>query len=206
MVPLEDPIITETTSTLQEWGVLWKQLYVVSRTVVQRLYGIRYRTKTKQNSGAWSRVWIKTDLFLCLLQWWDKGGSGLYGNSWFFFTLCLLHLAALPAKVMKVLKKKTERTCSDSSSRDLPSHVVLTATLPFIFFSPPPSTYAGVEVAVARTPLMARGPVACYFTLRRFSGRSMPVSVGPLAISASSPDLPLFASLRSVRLHLPGQK
>uniref|UniRef100_A0A3Q2XU00 Dedicator of cytokinesis 3 n=1 Tax=Hippocampus comes TaxID=109280 RepID=A0A3Q2XU00_HIPCM len=27
-VPLEDPIITETTSTLQEWGVLWKQLYV----------------------------------------------------------------------------------------------------------------------------------------------------------------------------------
>lgn len=29
-MPLEDPIITETTSTLQEWGVLWKQLYVVS--------------------------------------------------------------------------------------------------------------------------------------------------------------------------------
>uniref|UniRef100_A0A8C5DA76 Dedicator of cytokinesis protein 3-like n=1 Tax=Gouania willdenowi TaxID=441366 RepID=A0A8C5DA76_GOUWI len=28
VVPLEDPIITETTSTLQEWGVLWKQLYV----------------------------------------------------------------------------------------------------------------------------------------------------------------------------------
>lgn len=37
---------------------------------------------------------------------------------------------------------------------------------------------------------MARGPVACNFTLRRSSGRSMPVSVGPLAISASSPDLP----------------
>lgn len=52
----------------------------------------------------------------------------------FFFTLCLLHLAALPAKVTKVLKKKTERTCSDSSSRDLPSHVVLTATLPFFYF------------------------------------------------------------------------
>ena len=32
VVPLEDPIITETTSTLQEWGVLWKQLYVVSST------------------------------------------------------------------------------------------------------------------------------------------------------------------------------
>lgn len=30
VVPLEDPIITETTSTLQEWGILWKQLYVVS--------------------------------------------------------------------------------------------------------------------------------------------------------------------------------
>uniref|UniRef100_A0AAR2LPT8 Dedicator of cytokinesis 3 n=1 Tax=Pygocentrus nattereri TaxID=42514 RepID=A0AAR2LPT8_PYGNA len=29
VVPLEDPIITESTSTLQEWGVLWKQLYVV---------------------------------------------------------------------------------------------------------------------------------------------------------------------------------
>uniref|UniRef100_A0A3P9JKJ7 Dedicator of cytokinesis 3 n=1 Tax=Oryzias latipes TaxID=8090 RepID=A0A3P9JKJ7_ORYLA len=28
VVPLEDPIITETTSTLQEWGILWKQLYV----------------------------------------------------------------------------------------------------------------------------------------------------------------------------------
>lgn len=37
VVPLEDPIITETTSTLQEWGVLWKQLYVVSRTVIRRL-------------------------------------------------------------------------------------------------------------------------------------------------------------------------
>ena len=32
VVPLEDPIITETTSTLQEWAVLWKQLYVVSHT------------------------------------------------------------------------------------------------------------------------------------------------------------------------------
>lgn len=30
VVPLEDPIITEVTSTLQEWSVLWKQLYVVS--------------------------------------------------------------------------------------------------------------------------------------------------------------------------------
>uniref|UniRef100_A0A8B9L4G3 Dedicator of cytokinesis 3 n=1 Tax=Astyanax mexicanus TaxID=7994 RepID=A0A8B9L4G3_ASTMX len=31
VVPLEDPIITESTSTLQEWGVLWKQLYVKHR-------------------------------------------------------------------------------------------------------------------------------------------------------------------------------
>lgn len=35
VVPLEDPIITETTSTLQEWGVLWKQLYVVSSSILQ---------------------------------------------------------------------------------------------------------------------------------------------------------------------------
>ncbi|TTC88574.1 Dedicator of cytokinesis protein 3 [Bagarius yarrelli] len=31
VVPLEDPIITECTSTLQEWGILWKQLYVKHR-------------------------------------------------------------------------------------------------------------------------------------------------------------------------------
>lgn len=43
VVPLEDPIITETTSTLQEWGVLWKQLYVVSSVVLQHLYHIRSR-------------------------------------------------------------------------------------------------------------------------------------------------------------------
>lgn len=37
VVPLEDPIITETTSALQEWGVLWKQLYVVSNTGTQHI-------------------------------------------------------------------------------------------------------------------------------------------------------------------------
>lgn len=37
VVPLEDPIITETTSTLQEWGVLWKQLYVVSSTILPHM-------------------------------------------------------------------------------------------------------------------------------------------------------------------------
>ncbi|KAM7421851.1 hypothetical protein PAMA_010079 [Pampus argenteus] len=30
VVPLEDPVITEVTSTLQEWALLWKQLYVHS--------------------------------------------------------------------------------------------------------------------------------------------------------------------------------
>lgn len=29
VVPLEDSVITEVTATLQEWAVLWKQLYVV---------------------------------------------------------------------------------------------------------------------------------------------------------------------------------
>ncbi|XP_031679782.1 dedicator of cytokinesis protein 3-like [Oncorhynchus kisutch] len=28
VVPVEDPIVTEVTSTLQEWALLWKQLYV----------------------------------------------------------------------------------------------------------------------------------------------------------------------------------
>lgn len=32
VVPLEDPIVTEVTSTLQEWALLWKQLYVVRST------------------------------------------------------------------------------------------------------------------------------------------------------------------------------
>uniref|UniRef100_A0A4W5NXT0 Dedicator of cytokinesis 3 n=1 Tax=Hucho hucho TaxID=62062 RepID=A0A4W5NXT0_9TELE len=30
VAPVEDPIVTEVTSTLQEWVLLWKQLYVVS--------------------------------------------------------------------------------------------------------------------------------------------------------------------------------
>lgn len=33
VVPLEDPIVTEVTSTLQEWALLWKQLYVVSSSI-----------------------------------------------------------------------------------------------------------------------------------------------------------------------------
>ncbi|XP_061114402.1 dedicator of cytokinesis protein 3-like [Conger conger] len=39
-VPLEDPIITEVTSTLQEWAVLWKQLYVKHK--VDLFYKLRH--------------------------------------------------------------------------------------------------------------------------------------------------------------------
>uniref|UniRef100_A0A8C7FEC3 Dedicator of cytokinesis 3 n=1 Tax=Oncorhynchus kisutch TaxID=8019 RepID=A0A8C7FEC3_ONCKI len=39
VVPVEDPIVTEVTSTLQEWALLWKQLYVVS-TWCCRLWGL----------------------------------------------------------------------------------------------------------------------------------------------------------------------
>ncbi|KAJ8400882.1 hypothetical protein AAFF_G00392360 [Aldrovandia affinis] len=35
VVPLEDSIITEITSTLQEWAVLWKQLYVATGWNIQ---------------------------------------------------------------------------------------------------------------------------------------------------------------------------
>ncbi|XP_058229958.1 dedicator of cytokinesis protein 3 isoform X6 [Hemibagrus wyckioides] len=40
VVPLEDPIVTEVTSTLQEWAVLWKQLYV--RHKVDLFYKLRH--------------------------------------------------------------------------------------------------------------------------------------------------------------------
>ncbi|KAJ8358997.1 hypothetical protein SKAU_G00155220, partial [Synaphobranchus kaupii] len=40
VVPLEDPIITEVTSTLQEWAVLWKQLYVKHK--VDLFYKLRH--------------------------------------------------------------------------------------------------------------------------------------------------------------------
>lgn len=39
IVPLEDSVVTEVTATLQEWAVLWKQLYVV-RAVLFSLYFI----------------------------------------------------------------------------------------------------------------------------------------------------------------------
>lgn len=39
VVPLEDSVVTEVTATLQEWAVLWKQLYVV-RTVPFSLYSV----------------------------------------------------------------------------------------------------------------------------------------------------------------------
>lgn len=37
VVPLEDSVVTEVTATLQEWAVLWKQLYVV-RAVLLSLH------------------------------------------------------------------------------------------------------------------------------------------------------------------------
>uniref|UniRef100_A0A3B3BR28 Dedicator of cytokinesis 3 n=1 Tax=Oryzias melastigma TaxID=30732 RepID=A0A3B3BR28_ORYME len=39
-VPLEDPIVTEVTSTLQEWALLWKQLYVKHK--VDLFYKVRH--------------------------------------------------------------------------------------------------------------------------------------------------------------------
>lgn len=32
VIPVEDSVITEMTSTLRDWGAMWKQLYVVSIT------------------------------------------------------------------------------------------------------------------------------------------------------------------------------
>ncbi|XP_043933928.1 dedicator of cytokinesis protein 3 [Protopterus annectens] len=40
VVPVEDPVVTEVTATLQEWAVLWKQLYVKHK--VDLFYKIRY--------------------------------------------------------------------------------------------------------------------------------------------------------------------
>lgn len=33
VVPTEDSVITEMTSTLRDWGAMWKQLYVVNMSV-----------------------------------------------------------------------------------------------------------------------------------------------------------------------------
>uniref|UniRef100_A0A673YFT9 Dedicator of cytokinesis 3 n=1 Tax=Salmo trutta TaxID=8032 RepID=A0A673YFT9_SALTR len=40
VVPVEDPIVTEVTSTLQEWALLWKQLYVKHK--VDLFYKLRH--------------------------------------------------------------------------------------------------------------------------------------------------------------------
>ncbi|XP_076003220.1 dedicator of cytokinesis protein 3 [Genypterus blacodes] len=40
VLPLEDPIVTEVTSTLQEWALLWKQLYVKHK--VDLFYKVRH--------------------------------------------------------------------------------------------------------------------------------------------------------------------
>uniref|UniRef100_A0A3Q3KGC2 Dedicator of cytokinesis N-terminal domain-containing protein n=1 Tax=Monopterus albus TaxID=43700 RepID=A0A3Q3KGC2_MONAL len=39
-VPLEDPVVTEVTSMLQEWASLWKQLYVKHK--VDLFYKVRH--------------------------------------------------------------------------------------------------------------------------------------------------------------------
>lgn len=114
VVPLEDPIITETTSTLQEWGVLWKQLYVVSRHCDTPLTSHKtWKKKNPKNTklrGPEPRWDKNRSVFLCIFRWWDKGGSGLFRIC---FSLRFLHQAALPAKVLKNLKKKTEQVSSD---------------------------------------------------------------------------------------------
>ncbi|TSM44139.1 Dedicator of cytokinesis protein 3 [Bagarius yarrelli] len=40
VVPFEDPIVTEVTTTLQEWAILWKQLYVKNK--VDLFYKLRH--------------------------------------------------------------------------------------------------------------------------------------------------------------------
>lgn len=73
VVPLEDPIITETTSTLQEWGVLWKQLYVVSSSSTKGVGTIQ----EKQTASCF--------VYICVLL----GGRGmLMLKESFFYLLC----------------------------------------------------------------------------------------------------------------------
>lgn len=33
IIPAEDSVITEMTSTLRDWGTMWKQLYVVNKSL-----------------------------------------------------------------------------------------------------------------------------------------------------------------------------
>lgn len=91
VVPLEDPIITETTSTLQEWGVLWKQLYVVSSTISQHISLILNKKTTTINvrldlTKIYKGVGRKNNsipfLFLCILL---RGFDGIGFSSMFFF-------------------------------------------------------------------------------------------------------------------------
>lgn len=43
VVPTEDSVITEMTSTLRDWGALWKQLYVVGVSPRPALGGSRQK-------------------------------------------------------------------------------------------------------------------------------------------------------------------
>lgn len=57
VVPLEDPIVTEVTSTLQEWALLWKQLYVVGS--ISLFTVCHCKTFIKLTALCWIIAWRK---------------------------------------------------------------------------------------------------------------------------------------------------
>ncbi|KAF3690419.1 Dedicator of cytokinesis protein 3 Modifier of cell adhesion Presenilin-binding protein [Channa argus] len=68
VVPLEDPIVTEVTSTLQEWALLWKQLYVMVKmflTVREETIASLSSSCTNHSRGNGSPVLV--DVGVCLL-------------------------------------------------------------------------------------------------------------------------------------------
>lgn len=38
VIPTEDSVITEMTSTLRDWGAMWKQLYVVRKFLIASFF------------------------------------------------------------------------------------------------------------------------------------------------------------------------
>lgn len=53
VVPTEDSVITEMTSTLRDWGALWKQLYVVGVSPRPALGG---ESSEMSGWGAWTNT------------------------------------------------------------------------------------------------------------------------------------------------------
>lgn len=51
VIPTEDSVITEMTSTLRDWGTMWKQLYVVGRCPVAQCLGLENCFKECLNEG-----------------------------------------------------------------------------------------------------------------------------------------------------------